>query len=91
VERAESVVQGAVGGKDDEDEDEGRDDYGTETVLADGGTGGFVEDNEEKKKMAFVLPSPLPIRLTELTRAESYSMHSTKTKTPDTNRSGVRT
>jgi len=60
VERAESVIHGGgSGAKDDDEEDEGRDDYGTETVLADGGTGGFVEDDEEKKKMAFVFPSPL--------------------------------
>lgn len=41
--------------EDEEDEDAGRDDYGTETVLADGGTGGFAEDDEEKKKMSILL------------------------------------
>ena len=43
---------------DDDDEDAGRDDYGTETVLADGGSGGFAEDDEEKKKMACAPPAP---------------------------------
>ncbi|KAI5780789.1 hTAFII28-like protein conserved region-domain-containing protein [Geopyxis carbonaria] len=45
-----------VGGATLEDEeDEGRDDYGTETVLADGGLGGFEEDDAEKRKMAILL------------------------------------
>jgi len=57
---APSIVAGAGGGDDEEDEDAGRDDYGTETVLADGGTGGFAEDDEEKKRMAY-LPSPPPL------------------------------
>lgn len=90
AEKAESVIHGTAGGKDDEDEDEGRDDYGTETVLADGGTGGFVEDDEEKKKMAFVFPF-LPLCPTKLTRVESCSRHSTRARTHGTNRSDART
>jgi hypothetical protein len=51
-----SVVRDSgKGGIDlEEDEDEGRDDYGTETVLAEGGAGGFAEDDAEKRKLAFV-------------------------------------
>lgn len=39
----------------DEEEDEGKDDYGTETVLADGSAGGFAEDDAEKRKLAILL------------------------------------
>lgn len=41
----------------DDEEDEGRDDYGEQTVLANGaeGGGGFQEDKNEKERLSMLL------------------------------------